>query len=202
MVAADVPGALVLAAVNGGSAAATGGRPGGGGGRRPRGPNNKKEKAMKARIPTNIQWTAANLIVQLQKLDPATELVFGSGAPATAASTGTNKCWCGCGSPTKSKFAPGHDARFHGEAKKAARGLLPVRREFVNDEARADWFKWFEAEKAEIARKAIPVVQIPTIGEIEEIEEISEIEDVADVDASGIDEATDAELLSQLDEIG
>jgi hypothetical protein len=124
----------------------------------------------KVRIPTNRTWTAASLAKALAGLPGDTELVFGSGATATA--TGTRTCWCGCGSPTKSKFAVGHDARFHGEAKKAARGLLPVRTEFVNEEARADWMKWFETERAEIARKAIPVIdEIPVIEEITEVEE-------------------------------
>lgn len=30
-------------------------------------------------------------------------------------------CWCGCGGSTKSRFVPGHDARFHGLAKRVAR---------------------------------------------------------------------------------
>jgi hypothetical protein len=153
---------------------------------------------MKARIPTNKAWTASSLAKALAGLPGDTELVFGSGAPATA-STGTNKCWCGCGSPTKNKFAPGHDARFHGEAKKAARGLLPVRTQFIHEEARADWMKWFEAERAEIARKAIQA-QIPTIGEIEEIEEITEISELAE--ETNLDQASEEELLAQMENIG
>lgn len=35
-----------------------------------------------------------------------------------------NACWCGCGGQTKSRFVPGHDAKFHSDAKKVARGLL------------------------------------------------------------------------------
>lgn len=31
-------------------------------------------------------------------------------------------CWCGCGTQTKGRFAPGHDARYHGLAKRVARG--------------------------------------------------------------------------------
>jgi hypothetical protein len=158
----------------------------------------------KVRIPTNKAWTAASLAKALAGLPGDTELVFGSGAPTGATSTGTNKCWCGCGSPTKNKFAPGHDARFHGEAKKAARGLLPVRTDFIHAEARADWMKWFEAERAEIARKAIQA-QIPVIGEIEEIEEIEEISDateVTEVMTSDIDDASEEELLAQMEGIG
>ena len=43
-------------------------------------------------------------------------------ATAKAAKTGTNPCFCGCGGVTKSRFVPGHDARFHSWAKAAARG--------------------------------------------------------------------------------
>lgn len=31
-------------------------------------------------------------------------------------------CYCGCGRSTKNKFAPGHDARFHGLVKRTIRG--------------------------------------------------------------------------------
>ena len=41
---------------------------------------------------------------------------------AKAAKTGTNPCFCGCGGLTKSRFVPGHDARFHSWAKAVARG--------------------------------------------------------------------------------
>ena len=75
----------------------------------------------------------------------------------------TNVCWCGCGGATKSKFVPGHDARFHGEAKRYARaiaaGELPETPDFVHAEAEADFMKWADrelplAEAKEAAKKA------------------------------------------------
>jgi hypothetical protein len=111
------------------------------------------------RISTNVQWTASSLLAKVENLDPDTILVFDSKTTASM-----NKCWCGCGSETKSRFVPGHDAKFHGQAKRAARGQAPFRTEFVHEQARADWMKWYDRAKAEIAEKAIP--------EIAEIEEI------------------------------
>ncbi len=35
-------------------------------------------------------------------------------------------CWCGCGASTKSKFAPGHDSKFHSLAKQVARGQVTM----------------------------------------------------------------------------
>ena len=43
-------------------------------------------------------------------------------ARSSAAKTGSNPCFCGCGGVTKSRFVPGHDARFHSWAKAIARG--------------------------------------------------------------------------------
>lgn len=48
-------------------------------------------------------------------------------APRTSrpvAKTGT--CECGCGRETKSWFAPGHDARLHGRAKRFTEGRLDL----------------------------------------------------------------------------
>lgn len=36
----------------------------------------------------------------------------------------TRPCFCGCGGETQSRFVPGHDARFHGWARKVAKGEL------------------------------------------------------------------------------
>lgn len=41
-------------------------------------------------------------------------------------SVATTVCWCGCGGSTKSRFVPGHDARYHGWAKKVLRGELKL----------------------------------------------------------------------------
>lgn len=60
-----------------------------------------------------------------------------------------NICWCGCGGLTKSRFVPGHDARFHSDAKKVARGEisdedLPA---LPNDEANAEFERCVEHER-------------------------------------------------------
>lgn len=56
------------------------------------------------------------------------------------------ECWCGCGATTKSRFAPGHDSKFHSLAKQVARGLEEMPTEFVNEDAEADFMKWHDAE--------------------------------------------------------
>jgi hypothetical protein len=63
----------------------------------------------------------------------------------------TNVCWCGCGGTTKSRFVPGHDARFHSNAKNTARGKAEAPETFVCDAAEEDWLKWFVAEEAKLA---------------------------------------------------
>ena len=83
-----------------------------------------------------------------------------------------NTCWCGCGGATKGKFVPGHDAKFHSLAKKAARGQLEagqtlesILANLPHDAARSEFIhhvedeipKWAikqEAESADKARKA------------------------------------------------
>lgn len=67
-------------------------------------------------------------------------------------------CWCGCGGLTGGKFVPGHDARFHGAAKRHARAIAagenPEEPVFVNADAKADWDKWANAELPK-AKKAV-----------------------------------------------
>lgn len=72
-------------------------------------------------------------------------------------------CFCGCGGSTKSKFVPGHDARFHGLAKRVVRGEVKAEDALAtlpHDEAReaflaySDKITASEAERAErIARE-------------------------------------------------
>ncbi len=62
-------------------------------------------------------------------------------------------CWCGCGGPTKSRFVPGHDAKFHSLAKKVARGLATMPERFVSEDAKADFLKHLDAERARVAVK-------------------------------------------------
>ena len=80
-------------------------------------------------------------------------------SPAKAASTGL--CWCGCGGSTKSRFVPGHDARFHGLAKKVARGTAPkdfdaeaYLETLPCDAAREDFLAHVEAELTVIRLKS------------------------------------------------
>lgn len=58
----------------------------------------------------------------------------------------TGECWCGCGATTKSRFAPGHDSKFHSLAKQVARGTEDMPESFVNEDAEADFMKWHDAE--------------------------------------------------------
>ena len=59
----------------------------------------------------------------------------------------TGTCWCGCGATTKSKFAPGHDSKFHSLAKQVARGQAEMPTEFVHDDAKADFLSHVGAER-------------------------------------------------------
>lgn len=59
-------------------------------------------------------------------------------------------CWCGCGGTTKGRFCPGHDARYHGLAKRVARGEANEAEALAglaHDEARADFAKHVAAEQ-------------------------------------------------------
>lgn len=58
-----------------------------------------------------------------------------------------NLCWCGCGQTTKSRFVPGHDARFHGLAKRVARGEEAMPETWACDEAKADFLAHVEQER-------------------------------------------------------
>jgi hypothetical protein len=69
--------------------------------------------------------------------------------------TMNGSCWCGCGGATKGRFVPGHDSKFHGLAKKVARGLEAMPESFEHADAEADFMKWHDAEVAKIA--ATPV---------------------------------------------
>jgi hypothetical protein len=71
----------------------------------------------------------------------------------------TGACWCGCGEDTKSRFAPGHDSKFHSLAKKVARGQEEMPTSFVHADAAADFSKWHDLEvprhEAREAAKAV-----------------------------------------------
>ena len=66
-----------------------------------------------------------------------------------------NPCWCGCGGLTKGKFVPGHDSKFHGLAKKVARGEAEMPEDFIHEEAEADFMRVHDAAlKVHIAKLA------------------------------------------------
>lgn len=78
----------------------------------------------------------------------------------TTTTTAPKVCFCGCGGTTKSKFVPGHDARFHGLAKRVIRGQAPAEAAMASlphDEAREAFLaysdKITEAEATRAARK-------------------------------------------------
>ena len=94
------------------------------------------------RIVTDQIVTVADLLRAVEGLDAATEVSFGR----TLKSQVVNSCWCGCGGETKGRFVPGHDARFHGLAKRVARGEEEMPSSWACDEAREDFMKWHDRE--------------------------------------------------------
>src|SRR5262245_45013262 len=67
-------------------------------------------------------------------------------------------CWDGCGGTTKGgDFLPGHDAKLHSRAKRAARGELDLAEEIArlpHDDAKAYFLQHHDAEKARVEAKA------------------------------------------------
>jgi len=69
----------------------------------------------------------------------------------------TRPCYCGCGGETQSRFVPGHDARFHGWARKIAKGDLQldlVLATLPHDEARDEMLASIEHVKPKLAEEA------------------------------------------------
>jgi len=106
------------------------------------------------RIDTNVALTVAELRALILGADDTATVEFFK----TPKKLLTGECWCGCGETTKSRFAPGHDSKFHSLAKKVARGIEEMPTEWVNDDAEADFMKWHDAEvpkhEARVAAKA------------------------------------------------
>ena len=48
-------------------------------------------------------------------------------APARNGDKTPNRCLCGCGGATRSRFCMGHDARYHGRIKRLKDGRLTLR---------------------------------------------------------------------------
>lgn len=66
---------------------------------------------------TTTKTTVQDLLALLADADPNEEVTYTRAAARTPAT-----CWCGCRGTTQSRFVPGHDSRFHGLAKRVARG--------------------------------------------------------------------------------
>ena len=116
------------------------------------------------RIDASTVKTVRDLRAIIEDLDDdmPIELAGARSAGGSYSTEPTNPCWCGCGGLTRRRFCPGHDARFHGLAKRVARGEAPMPETFVNDDARDDFMKWHDRElvqvrireKVEAARRA------------------------------------------------
>lgn len=67
------------------------------------------------------------------------------------------KCFCGCGAEVNHnrRFKPGHDARFHGRAKKVARGELTATEATAGMTDRA---KTAFREEVAVAKAVVPAV--------------------------------------------
>lgn len=68
----------------------------------------------------------------------------------------TVACWCGCGGQTKSRFVPGHDARFHSRAKQVARGTLDLNEQVAllpHDDARIEFAHHVSVERPKHAER-------------------------------------------------
>lgn len=131
-----------------------------------------------------IETTTMTVSAQLKVLkgrDGADIITCGT-AKAPAVTKG-GECWCGCGGSTKSRFAPGHDAKLHSLAKKAARGeedLNDAVAGLPHDAAVKEFEVWYEKELAAIAMaKAKAPVKTARVARIVEevmVEEVSEDE--------------------------
>jgi len=140
--AAPPSGSLNCGAASGCDRGATGGGDSGHSGHaRPPVRHHHRFFAMKIEITSNM--TVAQLQALIAGADVNTTVQFVR--PQVVVATG-GECWCGCGGKTKAKFVPGHDARFHGLAKKVARGQEPMPESFVHAAAEADFMKWHDAE--------------------------------------------------------
>jgi hypothetical protein len=106
-------------------------------------------------IQTDAKWTIGDLILALEEsgMVAETEIQFVTTKVAHSHKSGT--CWCGCGTPTAKKFAPGHDSKFHSLAKKVARGQAVMPESFVCAEAEADFMMWVERTRNEDSAKGV-----------------------------------------------
>jgi len=121
-------------------------------------------KGFHMKIDISRAFTVADLRALLVDVEGTTQVEF----TKTLKKDQTGVCWCGCGCQTKSKFAPGHDSKFHSLAKQVARGQAEMPTEFVHDDAKADFMSHVEKERplwaakqaaAKLIADAKPVVE-------------------------------------------
>ena len=109
------------------------------------------------KIETNASMTVAALRALIAGAEDSTQIEFVRTIATKPKMTG--ECWCGCGGETKSKFVPGHDSKFHGLAKKVARGEAEMPESFIHEDAEADFMKWHDAEVASPKAKPAPATK-------------------------------------------
>lgn len=126
------------------------------------------------KIDLNRSWTVAELRAHMIGAGDNLVLEF----VKTPKKDQTGECWCGCGASTKSRFAPGHDSKFHSLAKRVARGQEAMPESFVNADAEADFMKWHDATsplpvkapKAKAAKKSVEERVVAAVSEPHESE--------------------------------
>jgi hypothetical protein len=138
------------------------------------------------KIETNASMTVAALRALIAGAEDSTQIEFVRTIAAKPKMTG--ECWCGCGGETKSKFVPGHDSKFHGLAKKVARGEAEMPTSFIHEDAEADFMKWHDAALEAEAAKPAKVKPEPKAAKPKaEVEPTQE----AEVDNEVLDEESD-----------
>ena len=91
------------------------------------------------------KMTVRDLLAQLDGADLDQEVTFSRPSKKVLVA-----CWCGCGGMTKGKFVPGHDSKFHGSAKRVARGQEEHAEATANlphAEALAEFDRWVADEQ-------------------------------------------------------
>lgn len=89
-------------------------------------PKPKKEKIMsepKTKIKNDAKAQERIKLAELRNKEKAAKAKAQAGPNGGKAEKTIKKCRCGCGGDTKGMFAPGHDARFYGWAKKIVAGV-------------------------------------------------------------------------------
>lgn len=129
------------------------------------------------KITITAAMTVADVAALIEGAEPTEAIEFVRGRKAKT----KNPCWCGCGGLTGGKFVPGHDSKFHGLAKKVARGQEAMPAEFVHAEAEADFMKWHDHDLANPPQRiAKPAAPAPTVAEADAAAEVVSVEPLAE----------------------